>query len=918
MSREPLPSPVLTRPAYSCGRFPSLQDITECSITAHRGAPLTSDAVHRLIAALSDRYRIDRELGAGGMATVYLADDIKHDRKVAIKVLRPELAAVIGADRFLKEIKTTANLQHPHILGLIDSGEVGGLLWYAMPFVQGESLRDRLQREKQLPIPDAVRIATEVAGALDYAHRHGVIHRDIKPENILLHDGSALVADFGIALAASTAGTRMTETGMSLGTPHYMSPEQAMGEREITARSDVYALGCVTYEMLIGDPPFTGSTAQAIIAKVVTEQPRSLMAQRHTIPPQVEAAVLTALEKLPADRFASAAEFAAALADRTYLTTAMAARSGAIAGAGPWRRRALVLAGLAAAFAIVAVIAWRRPAAIAPLRRFNVTLDQYDRTGATEPPTLSPDGTRLAYATAEGNLVSMRLDELTAKTLSGATTGWAPFFSPDSKEVAYNTGAPGAIKVYSFGTETSRTLVADSTWSTGGSWSDDGWIYYVGGPRDGAAIMRIRPTGGKPELVAAPDTTRELFYYWPQILPGGKRLLLAVWPLTGDPYVGALDLATHKLTTLAPGIQGLYSPSGHLLIAQGDGVLRAAPFDVSRSSVTGSFTTVTEGMLVVQGNRPASLSNDGTLSYVAGTARQQVVRVTRDGHEDPVDPTWIADFASIDLSPDGSRLAVAIQKAARTELWVKAMPNGAIARVGSGGNMNYRQSWSGDGRTLVYTSNRQGTITTYRVSADGSAPPTREFSGLTSVDEAVPSKDGTWLVFRRGSGGGRDIYAMHPGVDSSIRPLVASPAEEFSPALSPDGKWLAYASDETGSTEVYVRPFPDANAGKFPVSRHGGSEPIWSHSGHELFFRDGAKRLVAAQIAAGNGFTITGEKVLFAAGQYGSDNRNRAYTVSPDDQSFLFVKPLEGSGAANQVILALDWFTELRRKLGTQ
>ena len=197
----------------------------------------------KLTDALADRYTFERELGQGGMATVYLAFDIKHDRKVAVKVLRPELGAVIGAERFLAEIKTTANLQHPHILGLIDSGDADGLLYYVMPFVEGETVRDRISREKQLPVADAVRIATEAASALDYAHRHGVIHRDIKPENILLHDGSALVADFGIALAVSTAGTRMTETGMSLGTPHYMSPEQAMGEREITARSDVYALG---------------------------------------------------------------------------------------------------------------------------------------------------------------------------------------------------------------------------------------------------------------------------------------------------------------------------------------------------------------------------------------------------------------------------------------------------------------------------------------------------------------------------------------------------------------------------------------------------------------------------------------------------------------------------------------------------
>ncbi len=242
------------------------------------------------------------------MATVYLAQDLKHDRQVAIKVLRPELAAVIGAERFLSEIKTTANLQHPHILPLFDSGagrSVVPVLRHAVR--RGRVAARPAQPGEAAPHRDAVRIATEVAGALDYAHRHNVIHRDIKPENILLHDGRALVADFGIALAASKAGgTRMTETGMSLGTPTYMSPEQAMGEREITARSDVYALGCVTYEMLLGEPPFTGPTAQAIVAKVMTASRPPLTGQRTGIPPHVEAAVLTALEKLPADRSALA------------------------------------------------------------------------------------------------------------------------------------------------------------------------------------------------------------------------------------------------------------------------------------------------------------------------------------------------------------------------------------------------------------------------------------------------------------------------------------------------------------------------------------------------------------------------------------------------------------------------------------
>jgi serine/threonine protein kinase len=259
------------------------------------------------------------------MATVHLAEDLKHGRKVAIKVLRPELAIAFGAGRFVREIRTIAALQHPHILGLIDSGEVGGHAFYVMPFIEGESLRDRLTREKQLPIADAVRIVSEVAGALDYAHRRGVIHRDIKPENILLHEGQALVADFGIALGVTgETDTRITQTGMSLGTPQYMSPEQATGQRNITARSDVYALGCVAYEMLLGEPPFTGPTTQAIVARVLTERPPPIVSRRNTVPVSIEQAIQTALQKLPADRFPSAGAFSGALARAGSGTTTRA------------------------------------------------------------------------------------------------------------------------------------------------------------------------------------------------------------------------------------------------------------------------------------------------------------------------------------------------------------------------------------------------------------------------------------------------------------------------------------------------------------------------------------------------------------------------------------------------------------------
>ena len=386
-----------------------------------------SDAVDRLKLGLADRYRVERDLGAGGMATVYLAHDLKHDRDVAIKVLHPDLGAALGGERFLSEIRTTARLQHPHILPLLDSGDAGGLLYYVMPVVTGESLRSRLARERQLPIPEAVRVAREVASALDYAHRQGVIHRDIKPENILLHDGQALVADFGIALAVQQAGgQRMTQTGLSLGTPQYMSPEQAMGERTIDARTDVYALGAVTYEMLVGEPPFTGPTVQTIVAKVLSERPIAPRTLRDTVPAVVENAVLTALAKLPADRHATAAEFARALTEHAPATGE--AHRGSVAARARWRDPLVLGLGAAAlAFAgIAATLAARVGGSEAdpfPVRT-EITLHA---EGGIGPGVLSPDGRLVVFSGAAGpgrppRYYLRRLDQLTSREIAGTET----------------------------------------------------------------------------------------------------------------------------------------------------------------------------------------------------------------------------------------------------------------------------------------------------------------------------------------------------------------------------------------------------------------------------------------------------------------------------------------------------------------
>ena len=269
------------------------------------------------------------------------------------------------------------------------------------------------------------------------------------------------------------------------------------------------------------------------------------------------------------------------------------------------------------------------------------------------------------------------------------------------------------------------------------------------------------------------------------------------------------------------------------------------------------------------------------------------------------------------LSPDGSRLAISVTRGGRDELWVNALPSGALTRLSAGGTLNYRPSWSPDGRRVVFTSDQGGKITTWSVPADGSSPPTPLLTGVRrTVDEAEYSRDGRWIVYRGGSGGGRDILAMRPGVDTSGQAVVATRAEEFSPALSPDGRWLAYASDESGRTEVYVRPFPEAGTARYAVSHNGGSEPRWSHSGKELFFRDGAQNLVAVEVMAGAVFRVASERPLFSTREYGTDSRHHFYAVSPDDGAFYFVKSATSSGTANQLVITLNWFEELRRTVG--
>jgi serine/threonine-protein kinase len=878
----------------------------------------------RLATALADRYRIERELGAGGMATVYLAQDLKHHRKVAIKVLRPELAAVIGAERFLSEIRTTANLQHPHILALFDSGAADSFLFYVMPFIEGESLRDRLHREKQLPIGDAVRIAMEVAGALDYAHRHSVIHRDIKPENILLHDGRAVVADFGIALAASKAGGgRMTETGMSLGTPHYMSPEQAMGEREITARSDVYALGCVTYEMLVGEPPFTGPTAQAIVAKVMSAEPAGLTGQRKSIPPAVEAAVFTALEKIPADRFATAAEFAAALLSEHTTRARTVAQPVARLRRGGW-----LLSAAAAAVTLLAGVLLGR--GIAPHREdapamIRATLDLGDsiviRPIGNIRLAIAPSGRRVAFVGNDGPDAALwvrELDQPSARRLPDTKGAFAPFFSPDGESIGFFTAAGGhtAMKAIPAVGGVARTVVKDSIATFGGAdWADNGQIYFTNSSR---GVSRVAAGGGMVTLISSPDSASGVKEHdFPDVLPGSKQAFVMLWKGSlGSNRVGVVDLGSGAVTELAEGSYARYLAPDLMVIGASDGRILVSHFDPRKNRLTDTPVLMLEDAQdeISNGTVQFAVAENGTLVYQPKHGGNVgVVWVDRNGHDAPVDTSLKGIFSSATLSPDGSQIAVARSVSGGSQIWVKQLRTGAFSRISQELQDADRPVWAPDGRYVGFLATRNTHRTPWIRRADGSDS-ARALAGISAeYDEVWFDRSGRFTLFRsEGSAEGtRYLLVLEKGVDSVPRTLLRSRYDNFAMTLSPDGHWLAYVSDESGNSEVYVRPFPAVDSAKFAVSVGGGLEPLWRRDGAELFFRNTRGDMYAVPVGTGRQFEHGAPRLLFSRPGMALQEFYRSYDVHPDGKRFLMLN--SGDAEAKRLNVIFNWRPGLQR-----
>jgi serine/threonine-protein kinase len=878
-----------------------------------------SKIVSRLNAALEGRYRIDRELGVGGMATVFLADDVRHNRKVAIKVLKPELAAMVGGERFLAEIETTANLHHPHILPLFDSGEADGFLFFVMPYVEGETLRHRLDREKQLPVDEAVTIAVKVAGALQAAHDRGVIHRDIKPANILLQNGEPLVADFGIALAMEQAsGGRMTETGLSVGTPFYMSPEQATADRDPDARSDLYSLACVLYEMLVGDPPHTGSTAQAVVAKILTRDPEPVTESRRTVPDHVEVALDRALQRLPADRFSRAAEFAAALEGRGSAAGRAAASSRRRATSPVWSRTGPWTAATAAAISI-ALWGWFRPGPALEMgvpTHLAVPLPTLGgaATGQDLQLAITPDGTTLLYTAIapDGENRTMRrfMHELESAVLPGVVPFLAGYaisadggsfvgYTPDNRAFRYSIDGSGG-----------RTLPAGlpTGWQT---WDEDGSVWFSN-DIPGQGPVRVTSSGEvtKPFEDEFGDLTFQ------QVLPGGR------WALVIRQHQGIstgpvllLDLEDGRAEPLLErDMAGVQYTAGYLLLVSPDGVLEAVAFDADARRIIGEPVRLAQDIMVEAGTTQLVTAANGTVAYIPEQPRSLAL-VSRDGSRRSA-TTEDRNFHAPAFSPDGTRLAVDFSSAEGRNVWVIDLEDGVPIRATFDRN-GHDPRWTPDGEFVTYLAEpdsvqgfgiyrtRPGSLNSEQLTNQ----PGLSFAGMWLPDGSgiVTSATETQPGLRE------DIVFLPDRGTGPMEPILATRYMESWPALSPDGEWLAYVSDRSGRLEVYAAPL-DGEGDLIQVSLAGGIEPLWSRDGTELFYRTGASagsEMMTARIRTEPRLEVISRETLFSVADMATATPHVNYDVSPDGQTFAMVLFNPASR-----VMVIQNLPELVRRLG--
>jgi len=801
-----------------------------------------------------------------------------------------------------------------------------------MPYIEGETLRDKLTRETQLSIDEAVRITSEVADALDYAHRQGVIHRDIKPENILLHDGRPMVADFGIALAVSAAaGGRMTETGMSLGTPHYMSPEQATAEKDLTGRSDVYSLGCVLYEMLTGSPPHVGSTAQQIIMKIVTEEAQPVTSVRKSVPPHIAATVAKALEKLPADRFSTAHEFAEALQGRGAVTLAGTVRAGAAASsaqaAAGWRARlrdpfVLAPSVVALALAVIAILFARPKTVPAPVPPIRFVLTTPDSAKPFDnypwPAAISPDGGTVVYAAplnaTTASLYLRRTDQLEGRPIPGTTNSYQPYFSPDGNWLAFESADGKERKVRLDGS--APVTITDANGANGADWTVGDQIV-LGAQGRFHGLSYVSAAGGETVALTEPDTASGAFdHLWPIAAADGKTIVFTLW--SGN--LAASRLAATSLDdgeVIPLGIQGvrpLAILDGMLVYVQADGAVMAVAFDVSGKRVTGRPIPVHDPVPVPNrnnGNSGIFVSRGGALVTSRGGVRGKLVWVLRDGSVDAVVPD-VRTFSGPRLSPDERRIAVVASDGVQSDVWVYDRTLATFSRLTSAGTVTYVE-WTADGSRVVFNAaGDEARSAVWSQLAAGGSPAEMLYETPQLSPAALISPDGNSLLVTSLRGNAWSILRVPIDSEPEARTYLATGNQEGAGAFSPDGRWVAVVSNESGRFEVYVRSFPDPSS-RVQISVAGGAEPVWSPDGSRLYYRAGIA-LLAARVSLSPTFTLLGRDTVFTAAPFpaGTSGFGADFDVSRDGTRIVAVQ-LDADDF--QLIVSPNWITEFRQRV---
>jgi serine/threonine protein kinase/Tol biopolymer transport system component len=866
------------------------------------------------------------------MGEVYKARDTRLDRTVAIKVLSAHLADRADLrERFDREARTIAGLNHPHICTLFDIGHQDGTDYLVMEYLEGETLADRLKKGP-LPMEQVLQYAIEISDALDKAHRNGITHRDLKPLNIMLTKSGTKLLDFGLAKLQqeSKPATPFSELptiqggetaeGTILGTLQYMAPEQVEA-RPVDARTDIFAFGAVVYEMATGKKAFEGRSQASLIAKILETDPPPISSLQPVTPPALDRLVKKCMAKEPEKRWQAASDVCDELkwiAEQGQGPQAALPVGGGIAKSGVREH----LGWLVAAIAILVVVAlaaavfyFRRPSAelkvvhftVAPPEKQNLPLNGLGPNFFS----VSPDGSKVAFvgydATGHSQLWLRDFDSPTAQPLSGTEVAWAPFWSPDSRFIAFTAGS-SLKKVPATGGP--AETIAASPADYGGTWNRDGVILFSTGP--GSAILRVPSAGGSPTPVTTLDASQQaLWHTWPYFLPDGKHFLYTIIASNSQNsgiYVGSLDSKDTKLVLKAHS-SPLYAPQGYLLFNR-VGTLLAQPFDADRLELKGDAIPIAEGVQFNAANAKAAVtvSANGVLAYrlVPTAAQTKLVWVDRKGLEQPLDAPPHA-YRNPRLSPDGQRVAVTIDELG-TQEWLLDTKRGTLTRLTFEGSYNGALAWTPDGKRIAFGSDRAGQRNLFWQLADGSGGTERLATSDRSQIAGSWSPDGQTLAFEQTNPGtGYDILVYRLG-DRKVETFLQTQFNEIAPRFSPDGRWLAYASDESGRTEVYVQPYPGPG-GKWQISTEGGTEPVWARNG-ELFYRSRDKMMAVETNTKAN-FSADTPKVLFE-GHYASYNTMPAYDVTPDGQRFLMAKAAEQT--SQEINIVLNWTAELEQK----